>query len=171
MSIPKNIVEDTEFAKNHLMQSSLDEKCKKQLLSLLHTASEATNGITLEEKVQKITESILGLVISQITFLDSVDKKIATANQEKCNGCKAMKLANDTEEQKRQEEIINAWKEANGIKDAPQQANVDVKQLSMSDTVKMILLKPFVWIFGTVVAFSPYGVDMLNAILKFLSKG
>ena len=51
MSMSKDIVEDTEFAKNHLMQSSLDEKCKKQLLSLLHTASEATNGITLEEKV------------------------------------------------------------------------------------------------------------------------
>ena len=82
-----------------------------------------------------------------------------------------MKLANETEEQKRQEEIINAWKEANGIKDAPQQANVDVKQLSMADTVKMILLKPFVWIFATVIAFSPYGVDMLNAILKFLSRG
>ena len=28
-----------------------------------------------------------------------------------------MKLANDVEEQKKQEEIINAWKEANGIKD------------------------------------------------------
>lgn len=51
MSMSKDIVEDTEFAKNHLMQSSLDEKCKKQLLSLLRTASEATNGITLEEKV------------------------------------------------------------------------------------------------------------------------
>ena len=110
-------------------------------------------------------------MISQITFLDSVDKKIASANKEQCDNCKAMKLANETEEQKRQEEIINAWKEANGIKDTPQQANVDVKQLSMSDTVKMILLKPFVWIFGTVIAFSPYGVDMLNAILKFLNKG
>lgn len=30
-----------------------------------------------------------------------------------------MKLANDVEEQKHKEEIINAWKEANGIKDAP----------------------------------------------------
>ena len=28
-----------------------------------------------------------------------------------------MKLANDVEEQKKQEEIINAWKEANGYKD------------------------------------------------------
>lgn len=83
-----------------------------------------------------------------------------------------MKLANEVEEQKHQEEIINAWKEANGIKDLPaQQANVDVKSMNIYDTIKMILLKPYVWIFSTVIAFSPYGVDMLNAILKFLSRG
>ena len=29
MSLSKEIAEDTEFAKTHLMQSSLDEKCKK----------------------------------------------------------------------------------------------------------------------------------------------
>ena len=57
------------------------------------------------------------MVISQITFLDSIDKKIEQANTEKCESCKAMKHVNDIEEQKRQEEIINAWKEANGIKD------------------------------------------------------
>lgn len=64
MSLSKEIAEDTEFAKNHLMQSSLDEKCKKQILRLLSVASEATNGISLEEKVQKITEAIYGMVIS-----------------------------------------------------------------------------------------------------------
>lgn len=51
MSMPKDIVEDAEFAKNHLLQSSLDEKCKKQLLKLLNVSAEATNGISLEEKV------------------------------------------------------------------------------------------------------------------------
>ena len=81
-----------------------------------------------------------------------------------------MKLANEVEEKKHNEEIINSWKKANGIKDtSTKSANVDVKQLSIVDTIKMILLKPYVWIFGTVIAFSPYGVDMLNAIFKFLS--
>ena len=82
-----------------------------------------------------------------------------------------MKYVDDVEQQKHQEEIIDAWKKANGITDVPKQETVDVKQLSIKDTVKMILLKPFVWIFGTVIAFSPYGVDMLTAILKFFSKG
>ena len=67
--------------------------------------------------MQKITESVLGMVISQITFLDTLDKKIADTHEKRCSECKAMKLANETEQQKHQEEIINAWKEANGIKD------------------------------------------------------
>lgn len=170
MSMSKENSEAAEFAKTKLMQSSLDDQCKKTMLSLLNIAAEATNGITLEEKVQKITETILGLVISQITFLDSVDKKVEAVHQQKCNECKAMKVANEIEQQKHKEEIINAWKEANGIKDEPQQANVNVQQLSIVDTTKMILLKPYVWLFGTIVAFSPYGVDMLNAILKFFSR-
>lgn len=54
------------------------------------------------------------MVVSQITFLDSVDKKIEAANREQCKTCKAMKLADDVEEQKKREEIIDAWKRENG---------------------------------------------------------
>ena len=83
----------------------------------------ATNGMSLEEKVQKVTEAVCGMVLSQITFLDSVDKKIESANREQCKSCKAMKLANDVEEQKKQEEIINAWKEAKGYKEPDKSAS------------------------------------------------
>jgi hypothetical protein len=75
--ITKEIQEEAEFAKNHLMNSSLDDRCKKSLLRLINTATLATNGVSTEEKIQKITEAIQGLVMAQITFLDSVDKKIS----------------------------------------------------------------------------------------------
>ena len=119
MATSKENLEEIEFAKNHLLvKSGLDDTCKKQLLKLLNTAAIATNGISLEEKEQKVTEAILGMVIAQMAFLDSIDKKIDAANKEQCKTCKAMKLAKDVEEQKQQEEIINAWKDANGYKDA-----------------------------------------------------
>lgn len=51
MAISKDILEETEFAKSHLMQSGLDDKCKKSLLRLIGTATTATNGLSLEEKV------------------------------------------------------------------------------------------------------------------------
>ena len=169
MALSKEIEEDTEFAKNHVMQSSLDDKCKKSLLRLLNISTMATNGISMEEKVQKVTEAILGMVISQITFLDSVDKKIEIANKEQCKDCKAMRLANDVEEQKKKEEIIEAWKQANGIKDSSS-SNVDASKMSVIDTVKTVLTKPWAWLFSSVLVFSPYGVDIINAILNFFSK-
>ena len=128
----------------------------------------ATNGISLEEKVQKVTETILGMVVSQITFLDSVDKKIEQANKDQCNSCKAMKFANEAEEEKKQEEIINAWKEANGWKEPNKEA--DPSSLSIIGAIKTILVKPWAWIFGCILVFSPYGVQIVNAILQFFSK-
>ena len=149
--------EDVEFAKNHLMQSNFDESFKKRLLKLLKSSKAATNGISLEEKVQNTTESIFGMIVSQIAFLDSIDKKIDKANKEQCTTCKAMKLANEVEEQKKREEIINAWKDANGYKE-PEKAQEQPSNMSIYDIIKTILVKPYAWVFGSILVFSPYGV-------------
>ena len=169
MASTKDIVEETELAKNHLMQSNLDDKCKKSLFRLINTSTSAANGLPLEEKVQKVTEAICGMVLSQITFLDSVDKKIEKSNAEQCKSCKAMKLANDVEEQKKQEEIINAWKEANGYTEKPKDVE-DNSHMSLYDVLKTILVKPYAWAFGSILVFSPYGVQIVNAILNFFGK-
>ena len=161
--------EDVEFAKNHLMQSNFDESFKKRLLKLLNSSKAATNGISLEEKVQNTTESIFGMIVSQIAFLDSIDKKIDKANKEQCTTCKAMKLANEVEEQKKREEIINAWKDANGYKE-PEKTQEQPSNMSIYDIIKTILVKPYAWVFGSILVFSPYGVQIVNAILSFFSK-
>lgn len=175
MSLSKEIEEEAEFAKTHLMNSTLDQKCKKSLLKLLNISTAATNGLSLEEKVQKVTEAILGMTIAQMAFLDSVDKKIESANKEQCKTCKAMKLANDVEEQKKQEEIIEAWKKANNYKEPEKDSNKekteqDTSKLSLYDVIKTILVKPYAWIFGCILIFSPYGVQIVNSILNFFSK-
>ena len=169
MAISKEILEETEFAKNHLLQSSLDDKCKKSLFRLINISTMATNSISLEEKVQKVTESVCGMMLSQIAFLDSVDKKIENANKEQCNSCKAMRHALDVEEQKKQEEIINDWKEANGYKDVKKR-QVDVSNMTIAGVLKTVLVKPWAWLFGSVLVFSPYGVQIVKALLDFFSK-
>ena len=170
MATSKENLEEIEFAKNHLLaKSSLDETCKKKLLKLLNTAAIATNGISLEEKVQKVTEAIFGMVIAQMAFLDSIEKRIDTSNKEQCKNCKAMKLANDVEEQKKQEEIIKAWKDANGYKDKDESKG-SLSTMSVVDVLKTILVKPYAWVFGSILVFSPYGVQIVNAILNFFSK-
>lgn len=168
MSLQKDIVEESEFAKDRLIQSKLDEKCKRSLLRLLSISTTATNGISLEEKVQKITEIIHGLVISQITFLDQVDKKIESANKEQCKSCKAMKHANDVEEEEKREEIISAWKTANGIKDTTDQNTTsNISELSTIDIIKLGFIKPYGWIVCGLAVFSPYCGDIINAVMSF----
>ena len=69
-----------------------------------------------------------------------------------------MKLALDVEEQKKQEEIINAWKEANGYKEPKDNSNVESSSMTIVGVVKTILVKPWAWLFGSLLVFSPYGV-------------
>ena len=172
MALSKEIIEESEFAKTQLMSSSLDERCKKQMLHLLNISMTATNGISVEEKIQKITEAIYGLVISQFTFLDSVDKKIAAANREQCKACKAMKHADDVELQKQKDQLIEEWKKANGY-DTPttciEKSSEDSSELSWSGVIKKFLTQPGIWILGIVMTISPYGVDIVRALLEFFS--
>lgn len=169
MALPKELVEDTHFAMDKVMHStSLDDQSKKQLHRLLKDSTEATNGISTEEKIQKVTESILRMVLSQVTFLDAIDKKIETANKKQCQDCKAMKLANEVEERKKQEDIINAYKEAHGIKDSADAP--DPSTMTLYGVVKTVLAKPWAWIFGAVLVFSPYGAQIVKSILDFYSK-
>jgi len=51
MALSKEIQEEAELAKNHLMNSNLDDRCKKSLLRLLNTTTLATNGLSVEEKI------------------------------------------------------------------------------------------------------------------------
>ena len=167
MALSKEIEEEVEFAKNHLMSSSLDDRCKKSLLRLLNTATLATNGLSVEEKIQKITESIHGLILSQITFLDTVDKKIDTANKAQCVSCKAMRHANEVEEEKEHQKIIEQWKEANGITD--KNADDDSAD-SWASVIRKILLKPYPYVVLGVLVISPYGVDIVKMFLETFAK-
>ena len=165
MALSKEIEEEVEFAKNHLMSSSLDDRCKKSLLRLLNTATLATNGLSVEEKIQKITEAIFGLVLSQLTFLDTVDKKIENANKVQCVSCKAMKHATEVEEEEKNRKLIEDWKAANGIVDKKDEEAED----GWTRFLKQLLLKPYVYVVASILAISPYGLEIIRMIMQIWS--
>lgn len=167
MALSKEIQEEAELAKNHLMNSNLDDRCKKSLLRLLNTTTLATNGLSVEEKMQKITESIHGLIISQITFLDTVDKKIETANKAQCVDCKAMKHATEVEAEKERQAIIAQWKEANGIVDSTESfdSKVNATSVDWTDIIKQLLLKPYIYVVIGLLTISPYGVEIVKMLI------
>ena len=168
MALSKETLEATEFAKSQIMNSDLDENVKKQLHNLLNVSMMATNGLSVEEKIQKITECISNLAILQFTFLQTVDARIAKANKEQCKSCSAMKHADEVKFEKQRQEIIEQWKKANGIIDGnqTQTKNPEDNDDSLIGFFKRLLMKPYAWIFGSLVVISPYGVDIVNAILQ-----
>lgn len=165
MAMTKEIQEDAELAKSQIISSSMDDECKKSLLRLVNTSTLATNGISTEEKIQKITEAIQGLVITQIMFLNSVDRKIEAANKKQCEDCKALKHADEVDKQKAEQEIIDRWKKAAGYKDEDHK-----KVAGPLDLAKQILVKPWIWIFSSLLVFSPYGIEIIHAVGAMFGK-
>ena len=165
----EDISREFESDKQKLMQSKLDQPCKTSLLKALSAAAVVHSGATLEDKVQSMAESMHHITMSQIAFLSTIDQKIESINNEKCKSCKAMNVANDIEEQNKREEIINEWKKQSGYKEPEHQAGEKKPEekaadMTVKQIVKTLVLKPWVWIWLSVLAFSPYGVDMMNAI-------
>ena len=149
---------------------------KKNLLGVISLAAEATNGLSPEEKIQKMTESIFGLAINEVYFFEQINRNIVETiretNVEQCSKCKAMAHVIQVEKEEEIKKHIDEYKKKAGIADdGTVKANGgEAKDKSWKEVVMEILLKPYVWIFGSILVFSPYGVEMLNTVLKFVDK-
>ena len=181
MALSQEIQDESDLAKSYVANSDLDDDYKKTLLRLIHISTLTTNGISPEEKIQKMTEAIHLLAISQVTFITKIDEKIEksiqNANIKQCSSCKAMKHANDVEEEEKWKEKLSEYKQKMGITDDNDSKNTQKTDetsiqtdISMLDTIKQICLKPYVWIFGSVLVFSPYGMEILKTLIQFWGK-
>lgn len=149
----------------------MSDDYKKVYLRLINTSTLATNGISPDEKIQKMTECIQLLAITQGMYLANIDKKIQQAidvsNKKQCESCKAMKHANDIEKEQREKELIENYITTSGIKI---DNNVkDTVDMSWQTVIKEILLKPYVYVVFCLITISPYGVDILKTLLNFFN--
>lgn len=167
MALSQEIYDSTELAKVQVANSDMSDDYKTTLLKLLNTAALATNGISAEEKIQKMTEAIQMLAVSQIAFITHIDERIVEINKKQCADCRAMKLVDEIEEKKKNEKIIEEYKKAHGI------VNDDIEKHPLTyqySLIKGIFLKPYIYVFGCVAVFSPFFSDILKMILDFFSK-
>ena len=168
MATTKEMLDDAELAKSYITSSKMPDDYKRTYIKLINITTMATNGISPEEKIQKMTEAIQLLAVTQGMYFSNIDNMIemavATANKTQCAECKAMKHAIQVEQKEKDQEIIERYKAQMGIGDG------DSCNKSWTDVAKTMLMKPYVYIFGGILVFSPYGVDIVNAILKFLSR-
>ena len=166
MALTQDIQNSTELAKSQVANSTFSDEYKKLLMQLLNTTAIATNGITPEEKIQKMTEAIQMLAVSQVSFIAHIDEHIVEINKKQCNDCKAMKMVIAIEEKEKNERIISQYKKEHGIFSD----NIAANPTYQYSIVKNIFLKPYIYIFGCVAVFSPFLSDIVKMILDFFSK-
>lgn len=175
MSTPKHISDDAELAKNYIIGSSMSDEYKRIYIRLINISTLATNGITPEEKIQKMTECIQLLAITQGMYLSDIDQKIQTAidnsNKSQCNNCKAMKYANEIEKADHEKKLLDDYLESLGIKKGENQAEVKkTNEMTWQDIIKQILLKPYIYVVLCLISISPHGVEILKTIMQFIDK-
>ena len=165
----QEIVDDAELAKSYITSSSMSDDYKKAYIKLLNITTMATNGLSPEDKIQKMTEAIQLLAITQGMYMVNIEKTIddavQKANQKQCAACKAMKHATEVEEEEKNRKLIEDWKAANGIVDKKDEEVVD----GWTRFLKQLLLKPYVYVVASILAISPYGLEIIRMIMQIWS--
>lgn len=183
MSAPSPLVANAEIAKNYVRNSNLPDDYKQIYVELLNMSTAATNGFSSEQKIQKMTESIQMLAVTQGMYISSIDAKIedaiAKANTKQCVDCQAMKHAKQVEQEKHDRELIEEYLRKIGQKPAHAAAKPNCstqaqaqagQKLEWMDVLKSILMKPYAYIVLCVMFVSPYSVDVVKTLCTFFSK-
>ena len=163
MSTTKDMLDDAEFAKSRIANSNMSDDYKRLYFKLISLTTMATNGISPEEKIQKMTEAIQLLAVTQSMFVTEVDTKINVsvqkANRSQCLSCKAMKYVEDMEEKEEHQRILDEYKQTLGIDDS--QTGVVNREDTWSGVIKKVITMPYPYIAIAVLGFSPYGSSII----------
>lgn len=184
MAIKTDIVEDLELAKTYLSKSDLDDDMKKSLLKLLSNSSLATNGITSEEKIQLMTETLFSTVTTLVIFISSFDKKIHDADIAQCQKCEVHDKLDSLIQREHDRELLAQYNQAqdssSGSSPSSEQpcknpyfsdGNSSEKSASQStaDVIKTIFVKPYIYIFLSIAVFSPFLSDIVKQLVTFFT--
>lgn len=185
MSVKTKIISGAEIVKTTVLNSQLDDTIKENLITFINNAVTATNGISQEEKIQSLTESMASLATNIASFmcktkgkLDEIESRVdelhpadkldqiklfeqkltEVENYRKINGIAANISISDANIKS----IVKEIKSANAAEPA--------ENLTYRDKIINIFKAPWPWIFGMFLVFSPHFTDLLNALQQYFAK-
>lgn len=171
----------------------LDDDYKERLFEIISLTTSATNGISPEEKIQKLTEAMHSMTISQVEFITHINKiisktledsledhsnkiremiastnqtiqtSIANATLSHCKTCKAMEHAEEVEKENARNKIIEELGGKKTEETPPPTKKIDWVEFWQKSLVQ-VLLQPWLWLVLAVSALSPHGVNLINAL-------
>lgn len=185
MSVKTKIISGAEIVKTTVLNSQLDDTIKENLITFINNAVTATNGISQEEKIQSLTESMASLATNIASFmcrtkgkLDEIELRVdelqpadkldqiklfeqkltEVENYRKINGIAANISISDANIKS----IVKEIKSANAAEPA--------ENLTYRDKIINIFKAPWPWIFGMFLVFSPHFTDLLHALQQYFAK-
>lgn len=142
------IKSEFDLAQSHVSNNTtLSDAYKAQLFKLLNTTAEATNGLTVEQKIQRLTESVFSLVVAHTIFICHNDENIESIAKQQI-----------TRHENRCQNYSNIYS-----KDKADKTPWDLKNF-----LKDLLLKPYPWVFLSVASFSPFFPQILDTLSKII---
>lgn len=185
MSVKTKIISGAEIVKTTVLNSQLDDTIKENLITFINNAVTATNGISQEEKIQSLTESMASLATNIASFmcrtkgeLDKIEARVdelqpadkldqiklfeqkltEVENYRKINGIAANISISDANIKS----IVKEIKSANAAE--------PTENLTYRDKIINIFKAPWPWIFGMFLVFSPHFTDLLHALQQYFAK-
>jgi len=144
-----------------------------QLTELVSDAAECTNGFTEQEKVQHLSETTFHVTTAMVKVMEQLaENNDLTKNLEEGFTKLEGKIS------KREEFIDGLGKKVDGMGqkvDAIQQAvqnrvKRDIRELGWKDTMKLVMVKPWVWIFLAFFVFSPKCIELVQLLINYFGK-
>ena len=187
MSIKAKIASDAEITRTKLLNSTLDDDIKDRCNVLILHAIEATNGISPEEKIQNMTESIASLidiiVVNMCKTESRLDQLAETAlknhPEDKLEQLKKFEAElSEVEKYRKHLGIVpnislndeNIKAIVTGVSKEITKTETKSETTTYRDKIINLFKSPWPWIFGMFLVFSPHFNDLLNAITTYFAK-
>ena len=167
MAMKERIKNTLDLQKKQIADSKhLTPDEKLQLTELVSESAECTNGYGEGEKVQRVAETTFHVTMAMARVMDQLAEnndltkdldgtmKQVVQNENRLNG-QIGKIGGEVEK-------ISAAVQ-NRIKR-------DIRDLGWKDTLKLVLVKPWIWIFLVFFAFSPKCVELVQMLLDRFAK-
>ena len=136
---------------------SLTNEEKISLTGLVVDAAEGTNGLTEHDKIQNVSETTFLLATAMVNLTEQLNENnsLTAKVAEKIDGLEKQRK----DSQQKYQDLVEQVR-----------TKRDIKNLDWKDTMKLVLVKPWFWIFLAVTTFSPKGLEIIQLLLGQIPK-
>jgi hypothetical protein len=126
-------------------------------------AAEGTNGLTEKDKIQNISEITFGLATTMPRIAHYLNKNNVLTNElhQKVGELETNISSQNVTITKKLDELTTITQE---------KPKHNIENLDWKDTLKLVLVKPWIWIWASVLSFSPKGLEILQMLLDHFGK-